>query len=376
MSDAADVIIVGAGIIGCSIAHQLARRGARVRIFDARSVGAGATQASAGVLAPYIEAPRPGPLLDLAVRSLALFDEFIAGVRQDAGVGVEYRRCGTLEVALDGDEAARLQAAAGLLPDEASLAWIEPSDVPDVEPTLPTDTQGALLIRSHGYVGASQLAEALTWSALRHGADIETGRRIVGIRERASRLEVVSEDGMTWTADRVVVAAGSWLSQLGLDEPAAHAVRPIRGQLLRIEWDGVPPQRIIWGADCYVVPWANGSVLVGATVEDVGFDERTTAAGVRDLLDALCGLLPSAWRSTFREARVGLRPASSDGLPIIGPSERLPGVVFATGHYRNGILLAPITAAMVAEGVLDGAWGAASKPFHPTRFEGRIPRQA
>jgi glycine oxidase len=308
-------------------------------------------------------------LLDLAVRSLALFDGFIADVRQDAGVGVEYRRCGTLEVAGDRDEADRLRTAVGLLPTDASVEWVDPSDLPDLEPTLPADTYGALLIRAHGYVAASQLAEALTWGALRHGADIETGRRIVAIREQASRLEVVADDGAKWTAGRVVIAAGSWLSQLGLTEPAAQAVRPIRGQLLRIEWDGVPPQRIIWGSDCYVVPWQDRSVLVGATVEDVGFDERTTAAGVRDLLDALCGLLPGAWRSTFREARVGLRPASSDGLPIIGPSKQHPGVVFATGHYRNGILLAPITAAMVAEGVLKGDWGEASKPFHPTRFE-------
>ena len=368
MSDAADVIIVGAGIIGCSIAHQLARRGARVRIFDARSVGAGATQASAGVLAPYIEAPRRGPLLDLAVSSLASFDKFIADVRQDAGVHVEYRRCGTLEVALDRDEADRLRAGAGLLPPEAMAEWIEPAEVPDLEPTLSGDTNGALLIRSHGYVAASQLSEALTWGALRHGAEMETGRRINAIRERDSRLEVVSDDGVVWTADRVVIAAGSWMSQLGLGDPAAQAVRPVRGQLLRIEWDGVPPQRIVWGPDCYVVPWQDGSALVGATVEDVGFDERTTAAGVRDLLDALCALLPGAWRSTFREARVGLRPASSDGLPIIGPSRHMPGLAFAAGHYRNGVLLAPITAVLVADGVLNGHWDPVANPFNPERF--------
>jgi glycine oxidase len=371
MSDAADVIIVGAGIIGCSIAHQLARRGARVRLFDARSIGAGATQASAGVLAPYIEAPQPGPILDLAVSSLALFDQFIADVSQDAGVGVEYRRCGTLEVALDGDEADRLREAAARLPREASAEWIEAADVPRFEPTLAGDTHGALLIGPHAYVVASQLTEALTWAALRHGAELETGRPIVALRERASRLEAVAEDGATWIADRVVIAAGSWLSQLGIDEPAARAVRPIRGQLLQVGWDGRPPQRIIWGPDCYVVPWKDGTALVGATVEDVGFDERTTAAGVRDLLDALCALVPGAWRSTFREARVGLRPASSDGLPIIGPSAALSGVILAAGHYRNGVLLAPITAALVADGILKNHWDAAATAFSPSRFQGR-----
>lgn len=370
MSAPADVIIVGAGIIGCSIAHRLARRGARVRMFDARTVGAGATQASAGVLAPYIEAPLAGPLLDLAVRSLASYDAFISDVRQDSGVDVEYRLCGTVEVAGDDDAADMLRAAAGRLAAAGVAAeWIDPSDVADLEPALPEDTSGALVIPSHGYVAASQLVEALTWGALRHGTEVETGRRIVAIRQGPTHPEVVSQDGATWRADHIVVATGSWLTQLGLTEPAGRAVRPVRGQLLRIQWDGPPPQRVIWGPDCYVVPWQDGSVLVGATVEDVGFDERTTAAGVRDLLDAVCTLLPGAWRATFHEARVGLRPASSDGLPIIGPSSGTRGVTFATGHYRNGVLLASITAEIIADGILDDRWDPIVHAFRPARFQ-------
>jgi glycine/D-amino acid oxidase-like deaminating enzyme len=124
---------------------------------------------------------------------------------------------------------------------------------------------------------------------------------------------------------------------------------------------------VIWGSDCYVVPWENGTVLVGATVEDVGFDERATAAGVRDLLDAVCELLPEAWRSTFVEARVGLRPATTDGLPVMGRSRDVPGLVYATGHYRNGVLLAPLTAQLVADLIVDGREDPLLAPLRPGR---------
>lgn len=370
MAHSTDVIVVGAGIIGCAIAHQLSRRGAAVRVFDARAIGGGATQASAGVLAPYIEAPSSGPLLDLAVRSLSMYDDFVEDVRADAGVSVEYRICGTLEVASDDEAAERLRDAAtvlsGVVGDDA--AWLDASSVRAVEPRLPQDTRGALLIRSHGYVAAPQLTEALTWAALRHGVELETRRTIVSIREKSSGLEVVTADGARWSADYVVVAAGSWTSQLGITEPAARAVRPVRGQLLRLAWQGEAPSAVIWGPDCYVVPWNDGSVLVGATVEDVGFDERTTAAGVRDLLDALCALLPDAWRSTFLEARVGLRPATSDGLPVLGMSAAMPNLVFAAGHYRNGVLLAPVTASLIADGIIEGRWDLTLQNFQPARF--------
>jgi glycine oxidase len=139
-----------------------------------------------------------------------------------------------------------------------------------------------------------------------------------------------------------------------MPETLAVDVRPVRGQLIRLAWRAQPLTHVLWGQDCYIVPWQDGTVLVGATVEDVGFDARTTAAGVRDLLDAVCDLLPEAWTATFLEARAGLRPASADGLPIIGRSSQIDGLVYATGHFRNGVLLAPLTAAVVADLVLDG----------------------
>jgi glycine/D-amino acid oxidase-like deaminating enzyme len=151
------------------------------------------------------------------------------------------------------------------------------------------------------------------------------------------------------------MAAGSWSSQIATEDQAVVTVKPIRGQLLRLEWKKTePPSRVLWGHDCYIVPWQDGTVLVGATVEDVGFDNRTTAAGVKSLLTSACALLPDASRATFVEARAGLRPATADGLPIIGRSSHVEGLVYATGHYRNGVLLAPLTATLVADLILDG----------------------
>jgi glycine oxidase len=182
---------------------------------------------------------------------------------------------------------------------------------------------------------------------------------------------VTADDGATWTARHVVVASGSWSGQLESPDPAARVVRPVRGQLIQLAWTGHPLSHVIWGKDCYVVPWRDGTVLVGATVEEVGFDERTTAAGVRDLLDAACELLPEAWGATFLDARAGLRPATPDSLPIIGPSASVDGLVYATGHFRNGVLLAPLTATIVADLILDGRHDPALAITTPDRYRGQ-----
>jgi glycine oxidase len=362
-----DVIVVGAGIIGCSIGYELARRGASVRIFEARTVGAGATQASAGVLAPYIEAHEGGVLFDLAVRSLAMYDRFVDDAAGASGLPIEYRRCGTLEVAMDAAAASRLQHAASSAAHRDALRWLDAAAARDAEPALPDSIEGALLAQPHGYVAVSALTEALAWAALRHGVQLETAHRVAAVHYR-KRLSLITEDGAAWEADEVVVAAGSWAGTIASPGLPAAAVRPIRGQLLRLAWRGTPLGHIIWGPDCYVVPWRDGTVLVGATVEDVGFDERSTAAGVRDLLDAACDLLPEAWRATFEAARVGLRPASLDGLPIIGRWPGARGLIYATGHYRNGVLLAPLTATLVADLVLADREDATLAALSPARF--------
>jgi glycine oxidase len=365
----ADVIVIGGGIIGCAVGYEIARRGSRVRIFDGRVVAAGATQASAGILAPYIEGHERGPLFRMGLRSLAMYDGFVRSVVADAQAPIDYRRTGSLEIAADAQHAEALSATADAA-GSAGLAWLSVDEARRLEPALPPSIGGALLSPMHGYVAASALTEALVWAALRRGAEIETGRHIHAIEPRADRVAVIADDGETWTASAVVVAAGSWSGTLEGADPGARVVRPVRGQLIRLGWHGAPMSHVLWGKECYVVPWQDGTLLVGATIEEVGYDERTTAAGVRDLLDAVCDLLPDAWGASFLDARAGLRPATSDGLPLIGRSATMPGLVYATGHYRNGVLLAPLTAAIVADLVLDDRHDPDLVATAPSRFAG------
>jgi len=365
-----DIVVVGAGIVGCAVAYELARRGASVQIVDDRPAGMGATQASAGVLAPYLEARENGPLLALTARSLDLFDSFIERVSTGSGASVAYRRSGTIEVALHEESMARLRQSAEWLSARGVAAEVlDAQATRGEEPRLTGDVTGGLLIAAHGYVAAGELTRALASAARRHGAQlIEHGRVRRIARGAGGDLKVETERG-SLTGNGVVLAAGSWSGQIDIDgvRPTVP-VRPVRGQLLHLAWNGPVLRRVTWGERCYLVPWEDGTLLVGATVEDAGFDERTTAAGVRDLLEAACELVPHAWTASFLAAKAGLRPASRDELPVIGPSAVLPNLMYATGHYRNGVLLAPLTATLVADALLENRLDPLLSVTSPQRF--------
>jgi len=364
-----DIIVVGAGIIGCAIAAELGRRGASVQLVDERPAGMGATQASAGVLAPYIEASAASPLLDLGVRSLAMFDDFIERTVAASGVAVQYHRTGTLDVALQDGAMDKLRATAALLASrDVAAELVDGHAARTEEPHLTHDIAGGLLIPSHGFVAAGDLVRALATSARRHGTQVIEGGRVVRIMQEGGDTLVVTER-CTLTGNAAVLAAGSWSGQLDVAGIAARVpVRPVRGQLLRLAWTGAALRRSTWSERCYLVPWDDGDVLVGATVEEAGFDERETVAGVRDLLEAVCELTPHAWAAGFSGARVGLRPGTPDDLPIIGASRVQPNLFYATGHYRNGVLLAPLTAELVADAMLDGKMDPALASVSPQRF--------
>jgi glycine oxidase len=366
---APDIVVIGAGIIGCAIADELARRGASVHVVDPRAAGMGATQASAGVLAPYIEAHEGTPLLDLAVRSLDLYDEFVARVVTDSGMAVPYRRTGTLDVAFDEQDLRALEANAAVLARlGVSAAILSAAGTRDEEPQVGEAACGALLVEAHGFVGASDLTRALAMAARRGGAHFLEPARVRRVVPRGPDVVVETESESIACAS-VVLAAGSWSGELAVDGiDVRPPVRPVRGQLLSLAWQGAPLRRVTWSSRCYLVPWDDGTLLVGATVEEAGFDERATADGVRGLLDAACAVAPQARSAGFTAARVGLRPATTDGLPLIGTSSVLPSLMYATGHYRNGILLAPLTAQLVADAMIDRRVDPMLAPLSPARF--------
>jgi glycine oxidase len=348
-----NITVIGAGIVGLSVAYELASRGATVRILDPRGPGQGATWASAGILAPFIEV-HAEPLLRLAVASLNEYDSFVDRVTVDSDQLIEYQRSGTLQVALNADESQRLsQAASRLAAAQVEHQVLDAAAARRLEPAL-GDIVSALHVLTHGYVGVRSLVSALV-EAL--------AERDVAVDE--SQVQDLQSEAAN--ADAVVVAAGSWSQDLSV-QGKNIPVRPIRGQILHLRLPRPPASRVIWGERCYLVPWEDGSVLVGATSEDVGFDERATTAGVRTLLDRGIELLPELNAAFFDEVRVGLRPATPDELPIIGRSSTMPGVVYATGHYRNGVLLAPFTAVAVADLLLEGRERAELTDVRPNRF--------
>ncbi len=362
--------MVGGGVIGCAVAYELGRRGAEVCVLDRRDVGLGATQASAGMLAPFIEAEHAGPLRRLGSRSLELYDQFVADVVGDTGDSVPYERCGTIEVATDAVSSARLERAA----NELSRAGVHcrllsGSEAVADEPHLSQRVCAALLVPAHGFVGAASLTAALRQAAARHGVAFLTPCAVTRLAPTDAGIEAETDRGPR-LGDVVVLAAGSWSGQVEVEHETPIPVRPVRGQLLRLRWPAGPPlTKVVWSSGCYVVPWRDGTTLVGATVEDVGFDERATVAGVTGLLDAARELLPATTRAGFEAVRVGLRPGTADDLPVVGWSHAVPKLLYATGHYRNGVLLAPLTARLVADLVFDATPDPLLDALTPGRFE-------
>jgi glycine oxidase ThiO len=357
------MVVVGAGVIGCAIARELSMRGAQVTVVDPRPAGGGATQASAGMLAPYVEAHRGGPMLDLCARSLDMYDDWIAGLRAE-GCAIEYRRIPTLEIALSNAGAAALRGGRG--------EWLSPETVARAVPLL-APTAGALRNDRHGYVDARELVEALAQSATQHGAVFVDGRVERVDRHGDTRVIDLGSGAEALRADVVVLAAGAWSNRMhGVRTPP---LRPVRGQLVihsgNVNGGGTISQlpAILWGPDCYIVPKERPPFLmIGATVEDAGFDENATAEGITQLLEAARDLLPLERNAVFH-ARVGLRPATPDELPVLGDDPSEPGVIHASGHYRNGILLAPITAKLIADLAIDGRRDPCLEHFRATRFD-------
>jgi glycine oxidase len=361
------VIVVGAGIVGCTVAYVLAKSGARVQVIETRAPGQGATRASAGILAPYIEG-HEDIFRELGGRSLEIYDEFIARLREDSGHEIPYVRTGTLELAFDDAGSRRLKnLAATLSPQAIEARWVTPDEFDLVEPLASRAARGALLIPIHGFVGVSALTLAAAAAAQKFGAQIKTEVGAVRIYPSAGGGVGVRTPAATWEADRVVLAAGSWSQQIAVQGADSVPVKPIRGQLIQLRSDPGTIRRVLWGPNGYLVPWPDGTVLVGSTVEDVGFDERHTDDAVAALRGAAAQLVPSLAGAPVTDIRTGLRPRGPDDLPMLGRSRAVPGLIYATAHYRNGVMFTPLTAQLVRDLVLDRPDDPALRELDPAR---------
>lgn len=354
-----DVIVVGGGIIGCSVAYHLAEAGARVTVVERGRGGGQATGAAAGMLAPGAEADGPGPFLELGLRSLGLFPELAERLRAETRVDVEYVPCGLLYVALDEEEAAALRArlewqrAAGV-----EVRWLAGEEARRLEPGLPDTVLAALHYPQEHHVYSPHLVQALALAAAGRGVTFLEGTEAVGLITAGDRVLGVVTAGSQpgrLAGGHVVLAPGAWAGlwgeRLGVEIP----VCPVRGQIIALEQNPLPCRKVVFSARGYAVPKVRGMVAVGATEDRAGFDAGVTLAGVAYLSRLAGTLLPGLAAARFRHAWAGLRPWSATGLPLIGPVPGWRGLTLAAGHHRNGILLAPLTGRAVAELVLQGA---------------------
>ena len=366
------VVIIGAGVVGLGVAWRLAVRGAFVEIFDRGAAGAGATQAAAGMLAACAEAePGEEALIALGRESQARWPSFADELLRSSGIDVELRTEGTLVVALTADDRARLhhylvfQQKLGL-----PMQWITPAEARKREPHLAGKVAGAVWSPEDHQVDNRKLAAASRIAAERAGAVLHEHTSVEEISINGRADGVILADGTKVPADVVVLAAGAWSRGIaGLSHELRPPVRPIKGQMLTLRMDASAPllNHVVWAPGVYLVPRRDGRLIIGATVEEKAFDTSLTAGGLLTLLEAAWRTVPSIEELPIEEMSVGHRPGSRDDAPVLGRGP-VDGLIYATGHHRNGILLAPVTADAIARLVLEGSLESAIRPFGFERF--------
>jgi glycine oxidase len=364
----ADAIIVGGGVIGCAVGYYLTQAGASVTIVERGEIGGEASGAAAGMLAPLSESPRPGPFVELCLTSLRLFPALAAALRQETGIDIEYLPSGILRVALTEDEERELrhrmewQSALGL-----PLEWVDGEALRRLEPRL-GPAQGALYSPQEHQVSAGRLTQAFAQAAARRGAVLRQDTTVTDLLTNGQRITGVRTSSGEVSGGQVVLAAGPWTGAFARRLGVPLPVRPVRGQMLALADFALPLRHIVWGEAAYLVPKANGFLFVGATVEDVGFRASTTTKGQRGLQRGAHALVPSLAHSQVASSWAALRPGSPDDLPILGPVPGWDGLSVAGGHYRNGILLAPITGRLMAQLLTEGKTEVSLAPFSAGRF--------
>jgi glycine oxidase len=358
-----DVVVVGGGVIGLACAWRLAQRGAEVAVLDKGYPGQGATRVAAGMLAPVGELTFGEPeLLQLTLAAARLYPEFVAELEAASGQSTGYERLGALHVALDRDEAAQLRRVHDLQRSlDLEAEWLSTRQCRELEPGLAPSFHGGVLAAGEAAIDPRALVEVLLAACRDEGVEIHTGsevvdgifegERLVGVRTAKGRSDVQStfDQPLDIHAGTVVLANGAWSGRADwLPGHARPAVRPVKGQVVELRSrDGEPPARHILASErVYLVPRADGRLVVGATVEEMGFDTAVTAGGVHELLREAYRLLPDVAEMELVGATAGLRPGTPDNLPLVGPGG-VDGLVLATGHFRNGILLAPLAAEAV-----------------------------
>ncbi|MFD5572463.1 glycine oxidase ThiO [Streptomyces cadmiisoli] len=378
-----DVLVIGGGVIGLVTAWRAAQRGLATAVVDPEP-GGGAAQVAAGMLAAVTELHYgEQTLLGLNLASARRYPDFAAELTDFTGHDLGHRRCGTLAVALDADDRAHLRELHALQRRSGlDSQWLSGRDCRRLEPMLAPGVRGGLRVDGDHQIDPRRLAGALVAACERAGVVVhrEWAERLVVTGDRA--VGVVTREGTELTAGQTVLAAGSLSGRLaGVPDDVVPPVRPVKGQVLRLT---VPPRlapflnrtvrAMVRGSHVYLVPRENGELVVGATSEELGWDTTVTAGGVYELLRDAHELMPGITELPLTETRAGLRPASPDNAPLLGPTG-LDGLLLATGHYRNGVLLTPVTGDVMAHVLTTGELPDVARPFTPKRFGAALTEQ-
>jgi glycine oxidase len=364
-----DVAIIGAGIIGATVAFKLRQAGLRVALLDRSEPGGEASWAAAGMLSPAPDSPEGRPLVDLANASLTLYPSFIAEIEAASGGSAELRRDGAMELFFG--EAAELMRDAYVAEHRGfglATEAISVSEARRVEPSIGPSARAAAWLPYECTLAPRAFLSAALAAAISVGVEILPRSDVTGIEVRAGRVTGITLRDQTVATDRVVVATGAFTSRI--PALARYApIRPVRGQMLALRQASTAPapRLVLRSSAGYVVPRKDGTVVAGSTLEDAGFEKAVTTDGERRILNSVHELAATLASATIIERWSGLRPCTPDHLPILGPCD-ISNLFFAVGHYRNGILLAPITAALIAEWVAGRKPSIAADLFSPMRF--------
>jgi glycine oxidase len=363
-----DAAITGGGVIGAAIALELARAGMRVGVFDRQQPGQEASWASAGILSPAPESPAMIAMVPLGKKSLTLYPEFVAQVEEISGQSTGFRATGTLEALFSGDTKAELSTIIALHHGLGLKAEpLRAEDARELEPALSEDVEAAVLRPEERSIDNRALTSAVLEAARRSGAEIFPDASVKGIWRDGNRCAGLILQDEKVEAKWTIVAAGCFSA--AIEGVAVYApVRPAKGQMVALRAEEVKMRRVLWSEHIYLVPRNDGRILAGATVEYVGFDKRTTAGGIEKILSAAIELAPGLANARIEETWAGLRPDSPDHLPILGPTD-LDGLLMATGHFRSGILLTPITGRLIREWVTEQTVSVDWERFSPLRFQ-------
>ncbi|MFB8243850.1 glycine oxidase ThiO [Streptomyces sp. NPDC001046] len=371
-----DVLVVGGGIIGLVTAWRAAQRGFATALVDPEP-GGGAAQVAAGMLAAVTELHYgEQTLLGLNLASARRYPDFAAELTELTGHDLGYRRCGTLAVALDADDRAHLRELHALQQRSGlDSQWLSGRECRRLEPMLAPGVRGGLRVDGDHQIDPRRLAGALVAACERAGVALHRAwaERLTVVRERAAG--VVTDDGTALGAGRVVLAGGSLSGRLaGVPDEVLPPVRPVKGQVVRLTMPARhgpflsrTVRAVVRGSHVYLVPRESGELVIGATSEELGWDTTVTAGGVYELLRDAHELVPGITELPLTETRAGLRPASPDNAPLLGPTA-LDGLLLATGHHRNGVLLTPVTGDVLAHALTTGELPAEARPFTPERF--------